>query len=450
MQKLTETIQQNRLRDYEAYYRVEFERLWQDETTWVAEALDAPLEKDLRYYLHDGELHSREGLPLRKIFDDSINYYKDQATAHPEYMFQYQRALLEKEEFEQMESMAHGDGSNTMVVISTYPDELRDASKDVLGYQFKRKLGFLRIVKRHDDGALAMWTHSFDGNDQDGIEAIFHSLGKNVDWDRDVLGQRVMLDLNSLKQELLGDSLLYAYDKTLHEQRGGNWYAGRNEAERREAIAFVESQTDLVAHHVDAMLKHGKKPGFLSNQRYDFALAMRRRFEGVQVISSDVAGEMSSAGSVGRAAGETASGCGMTLEATTSQELSDAGYKIADPGEKMVNGETKFDDCMKCPKCKTTGVLIEKNNSKVYYTCAGSGGCGATTKGSHQPKATQQPGSHNGQSVVGDKDLPPLVSTEEKLRQLYGDDILVESRIAVGTRHFIAYDKKTSRELGRL
>lgn len=456
MQTTLETIQKSRQQDYEKYHAAEFERLWQDETTWVAETLDAPLEKDRIYTYRDGEIYSLKNEPLTPIFEDGIAHYRDLAARKPKLAFQYERSLLERGELTDMFSMARGEGPNTMFIDSTYPDDLDDATEDVLGYQHKRKLGFIRIIKRLPNNQLQMWTHSYDGKDRDGIDAMHRVLGAHVDWSKDVLGQRVRLDLDPEEMELIGDRLLYAYDAVLNQKYGGLYYAGRSEEDRRDAIQFVESQPDLVAHHVREVLKHGKKPGFLSDQRYDFAIAMRRRHEGRQVVADSIAAEMGGAGDMGRAAGETASGCGITeggQAQSATDDLAESGYKVVDYKNEMHEGEKIHDDCMKCPLCKKVGVLIEKINGKIYYTCESSSGCKTTTKTTDivdKQQAEQQTQSEPTENETPEKELPPLVSTEDLLRQMFGKDIRIDSEVGMGTRYYIAYDVSSGIELGRI
>lgn len=388
----TLTPEQRREHDFLRYR----ESLLIDEQTWVAENLDAPLEKPLSYRYHDDELWSEQGQALGSIFKDSIDHYDALARQQPELAFQARRSRAEYGEYEAMKAMARGEAPNTLVVVSPYPRELEGATKDTLGYQAMRRLGFIRVLTHESDGLIKMWTHSIDQSDAAGIDNIYRSMGRTVDWGLDVLEQPVQLDIpETADRQLLGEQLLAAYDMALTRRCGGNWFAGRNsEVERREAVAFVMSQRDLLETHVDALIHVGPKSELADQLRYDFAAAMRRRFKGdtrhQDAADGSVAAEMATAGREAAELGEEASGCGLTIEAgqvaqSTAAQLAEAGYKLPRQGERL------YDECMTCPECRGMGVWVERSeDGKIDYTCDSPGGCGASTKVSAGPSVSSQ------------------------------------------------------------
>jgi len=448
MQATVERVRQNREKAYEAYRTAECARIYQDETTWLAESLEAPLEKEREYTLTNGDLYSDEGVNLRDVFYNSIGYYEDLARQNPRYTFQHDRSLLEFEEYGIMRDMADGKGANTLIVCSTYPRGLMDATKDELGYKYKRQLGFIRVIKRVSPGKVKMWTHTFDRNDAQGIEAMYGRLGRSVDWSRDVLGQRIQVDLGPEQQELIGDELLYAYDAALNAKDGGKYYAGRSEADRRDGIEFVESQADLIAKHIDKMFEHGQKPGQKSEIRYNTAVALRRRHEGRQFEADSVDAEMSGAGAAGRSSGEDVSGCGLTIEgvSSTSQGLSEAGYKVVDLKHEPLGRQ--FDACMNCPKCKNTGVWVQvwmfKGQRRKDYTCSNSG-CGATTLPKEPPVAkVENSAITRTSSSVGN------TSKGEYIAARYGEYARVRTEVGFGAATEVVYDSRSGETITKL
>lgn len=384
------TAEQRRERDFVRYR----ESLLIDEQTWVAENLDAPLQKPLEYHYYDGELWSTQGQALGSIFEDSIAHYEQLAQRQPELAFQARRSHAEYREYETMKAMARSEAPNTLVVISPYPRELEGAVKDILGYQARRRLGFIRVLSHEGGGRIAMWTHSIDLSDAEAIEGIYRSLDQSVDWGRDVLEQPVARHIEeAADRELLGDRLLLAYDTVLAARYGGTWSAGRKpDADRREAVTFVNSQRDLLEAHVDALLHAGPKSQLAAQLRYDFAAAMRRRFAGdscyQQASGGSLAAEMATAGHEASERGEQASGCGLTVAAgqpAATAQMESAGYKLPRQFEAV------YDECMKCPKCQSIGVLIERDRRGLQYTCSGAGGCGASTKTAPSPEKTARP-----------------------------------------------------------
>lgn len=431
---------------YEAYNR--YESIWQDETTWVAETLCAPLCKELTYQLHNGELYSSEGQRLADIFDSSLSYYETyRRMIDPRAEFQYQRALLEREELAEMQSMAVGEGPNTLVVFSTYPQELENSLEDYLGYQHARKLGFIRVITRNNDGAISMWTQSFDGNYKPGIEAMYQEIGGSVDWAHDPLGQRVRVNLSEEQSGLLRDRLLYAYDASLYETYGGRWFAGRSRIDEQEAIRFVDSQRDLIKVHVEAVLRLKQDHVLLDNQRYDFAMAMRRRYEGVDNLGITIEHELSDAGTIGRENGETVSGCGVTISGDneTQSELSEAGYKLPE----IYEGQELIDYCMTCPSCRRQkGVKVQKIRGTIYYSCLNDT-CKSTTLPGRLEKSEhlsairndrQQSPREQSSPVSPDNSDASEMEIDDIVQAIYGLYAKLEDSIAFGGRYYRVID----------
>lgn len=442
-----ETIEEVRQRRYEVHRSAEYEALRQDETTWAGETLDAPLHKPLEYAYQNGELYSSQAQPMSKIFEGSVSYYDDLRRQESRAEFQYRRSLVEQEEFKDMVRMAEGKLPNTMVVFSTYPDEMEGETEDYLGYQTRRKLGFIRVISRNDNGNISMRTHSFDGHFKPGIESMFQYVGGTVDWKTDPLQQRVYMDIEKHDEcGLLLDQILYQYDKALHETYGGQWFAGRSGQAEREAIRFVEQQNDLVYVHVKEILgiKERDMPMdarqlALDTQRYNFAIALRRRFENSVSEFGDVSREMSTAGAIGRSEGETVSGCGMTVTSDTpseSLELSQAGYGTP----RLHEGEFIIDKCMQCPHCRLrSGVKVQKQDGAIHYTCLNSN-CGATTLlATEAPKRQRHKAARaNGGSPVSMmSSIDSRRSQKNSIMRLYGPHASVQRRIVVGSAEYV-------------
>lgn len=381
-----------------------------DEQTWVAENLDAPLEKPIDYRFHQGELWSEQGQPMGDIFKNSINLYQAIAEERPELAFQLRRAQAENREYETMKAMARGEAPNTLIVVSPYPKELETATEPILGYQPDRRLGFLRVLTHEGGGQVRMWAHSFDKSDPQALEAMYEAMGHRIDWGHDVLEQHIAVDIdNHVDRELLRDQLLYAYDASLAKRFGGFWFAGRSkkehDAREREAVEFVNQQQDLLQAHVDALIHVGPTSKRADKLRYAFRAAMVRRFKGDtshrDASDGSVATEMATAGHEAAQHGEKASGCGLTIaieQPSIARQLEEAGFKTNVAALKYL------DECMKCPKCKTTGVEVEINGEGAHYTCSGSGGCGASTKPSvaaSRNEASMQSQSSEDFALVG-------------------------------------------------
>lgn len=428
-------VEQNRLRDYENY--VASVRV--DAITFAAEALDSHLVKPLNYTYHDNELWSEQNGSLGNVFAGSIEYYRRKAEADPSLDFQYRRTLAEQKEYQHMLRMARGEAPNTFVAISPYPRELDGAVEDVEGYQSKRRLGFIRVITRNDDGSLQMLTHSFDQSDPQAIEAMYSLLGRSVDWSHDVLEQPVELQIDdSEARELLVDQLLHTYDHSLSQTQGGNWFAGRRPSQKPEAVAFIEQQSDLIDHHTNQLVRVGPKSDIAKDLTYDFVSALRRRFEGNYAVGSSVATEMSNAGSGARANGESVSGCGMTI--TTESQLRQNGYQI---GKK--EREWKYGTCQACLRDGTVGECnvcrdceAADNRGVNLMTIQAKARADRTKKLATQ--ALKQPSQEVAQKSLNKKEL---------ILRRYGKYAIIRQQTVFGGADNVVYDRRTNQELTR-
>jgi hypothetical protein len=276
--------------------------------------------------------------------------------------------------------MAAGDGANTAIIISPIPEQLRNSEQDILGYQPKRGLGFVRVIGRQPDGNIKLQSHSIDKSDPESINAIYELFGQTADWSRDLIDQRILVNINdTYEQELLIDRLLFTYDQSLNRRFGGSWFAGRSELDQREALQFVQSQSDAVDLHLKNMSAPGLSKADKKQLRYKLAATMKRRYEGRQIVDDggDIGSEMDAAANDAAANGESYSGCGETNNANTNEvansALAEAGYS-----QRRDSKLYDIDKCMRCPKCQYSGVEIDGRSGKIYYTCLN--GCKATTK----------------------------------------------------------------------
>ena len=431
------TITELREREFPNYR----ESLFVDESTWVAENLEAHLEKPLRYTYRGGELWSEQDQALGPIFARSVEHYRQLSEQNPSLHFQYLRALAEYHEYEHMKAMAAGDAPDTHVVISPLPRQLSGQTRGVLGYQPQRGLGFIRVIGREVDGSISMLTHSFDRSDDPAvIEAMYARLNQTVDWSYDVLEQPVSLDLaSSGARERLKRDLIEAGDAALTVRHGGQWFAGRSDADRREAIQFVMAQRDLLNAHVDALIHVGPTSDQANNLRYDFAAAMRRRFEGVTDFASvgSAAGEMAAAGADAAARGEQANGCGLTVTVNSEQQLQRAGYQS--------RTEWTFGECRVCLRSGLVG------GCTVCADCEAADNRGVDLL-EVQARALQARRKAADDSTRRSQENGTQIdhSLETQVRMMYGSGAELVTSIAVCGVNRVARDKRSGKQIARL
>lgn len=336
------------------------QRLYDDTTTWLAEVLEGHMRTPFEYRFDGRELYGRDGGALKPIFDDAIEQAKTFGT---HLGFELRRRCKDKQEYQEMISMAKGDRPNTMIVVSDFPPELTHATTDVGGYNANRKQTMLRVITLSEDGRILMRSQSLDKSDRTGLEAIYRSLGFEPQAG-ELLGQRMHIDLPKDQQEFLVDSLMGVYDRTLQSKYGGNWYAGIQNNSMRNTYDFVRQQNDLLTAFTNKTLMNG---GINEDHLYDLAAAMKSRFEQRSLVTNpgdqftsvnpgiNVHAEMQLAGVLARSEGKTFSGCGVSIKANnelspsfTPDDLAESGYgnKVDDKENwTWKNGICRVDDC---------------------------------------------------------------------------------------------------------
>src|SRR5690606_34211814 len=120
--------------------------------------------------------------------------------------YELRRRYIEKQEYLEMLEMMRGDRLNTMVVISDFPPELMNATKDVGGYNVTRKQTMLRVLTKNPDGSLSMYSQSLDGSDRRALESIYYELGYAPEQG-ELLGQRMHVNVSPDQQKVLIDRL---------------------------------------------------------------------------------------------------------------------------------------------------------------------------------------------------------------------------------------------------
>lgn len=344
----------------ESEYRYDIERrIYDDSTTWLAEVLDGPMLTTFEYMYDGGELYSQDGSPLRPIFETAITDARKIAAANPNLAFELRRRLIEYEEYEVMLEMAES-GPNTMVVVSDFPPELQDSTTDIGGYNVSRKQTMLRVITRMSDGSIRMQSRSLDRSDRSSLEAIYRYLGHEDVAAGELLGQRVMIDLQESEQELLVEDLTRVYDRSMAEKYGGHWYAGGVPAEVVNTYDFVKMQSDLIAEFVWQQMV---APEYAESLRYGIAAAIENRYkqrfevnvvDGIYtaIAKPSLYDEIHRAANYAMMNGRTFSGCGMSLRAdeqgTARAEMTELGFGNKSDEESSY----KFDKRMHCVVCQ--------------------------------------------------------------------------------------------------
>jgi hypothetical protein len=356
-----------------------------DVITQFSELVDGNMRTEFEFELgSDGrELYGRDGRGLCEIAQDSLDKAEELAAINPNLGWNLRRTKLEQEEIDEAIAMAHGEGPNTMIVLSDFVPELWDAEEDFGGYNVTRKQTMLRILaRRPGSNIIDMTTQTLDGSNREALEAVCAELGFKPE-PGELLDQRQRKHLSAEQQAVLADHLTGIYDRSLAEQYGGQWYAGRRPADYRNTYDFVCQQHDLVERCAGLKLS-----GQLTdNLMYNLAAAMQKRFEEQQsekVISitprlethnfSMLDQEITLAGRWARAEGRAFSACGGTLTADGADGSTEGQLKLAGYGNELDSstawhGGKKFYN-KKCVSCQE--VKAEVGACHICESCVSS------------------------------------------------------------------------------
>lgn len=353
-----------------------------DIITWLAEVLPGTMATAIEYELKNNELVTEDGQIVGEIFDDALT---DAQRLPSELAFERRRRKLEKSEYQDMVKMAKGEllhpnsgeKINTIVVESDFPPELINSSKDLVGYNVKRKTTMQRVIVPTKKG-IKVITHSLDGSNRKALESVYKYCGYKPQ-PGELLGQRMYLSLTESQQELLPVKLRHVYDTSLAEQFGGNWHGGRAAVDQRNTYSFIWENYDLISHYLNTT---NSFTGGITE--YSLAAAMTQRFNqkepqktgdnnGFSIVkSAAIQDEFASAAKLAMIAGQTFSGCGASLsgektkDSNTREGLVKLGYgnlSIEDQYGPLDfecqygHANTRqFEEII--PKCRTCGVKV--------------------------------------------------------------------------------------------
>jgi len=315
--------------------------------TWLAEVLDGQMYNKDEYFFDGQELYGGDGSPLRNVFLDGIDKAEELAEQNSAFDFELRRRKIEMEEYDLMLQMANDEAPNTAVIVSDFPPELMNATEDIGGYSVARKQTMLRVITKNEEGGITVESQSLDGSNRRSLEAIYDACEREAK-EGELLGQRILLELDSHGRERVIDDLRRVYDISMGDEFGGNWYAGRPHElgdSTESTLEFVEAQKDILQH---AQYQYGEldfnnepdqqilaRIAATISDRYEKALdisvnevIVASGFENVQAINleSEIWNSMQRAVS----SGKTFSGCGSSISVGESSiaetSLSGHGY----------------------------------------------------------------------------------------------------------------------------
>lgn len=368
------SVQERVEREYYEYQRYTHDQLKNDEITMAGEHIGAHKVRNVFFERRSDDfvVINSDGSETSLVAtgEAAALHYDEIARIMPEFAWQSARAQLEKHHIQHALSMQPGD---IRVVISDCPiNELRRHGKNVFGYKMKEQLGFIQLFHVDKKNNLTIYAHSFEQNDADALDAMYALFGRDRDRNGWTLAQPIDDHIGEGDPAELVERIRASYDTSLHKTRGGEWFAGRAADDvRMEANVFVTSQSDLLEAHLEKLIFLGPKSEAANQQRYDFAKAIEARYEGRSHLDTTSAvSEMSSAGSAGRANGETVDFCGITIEVPTDATLAGA----LDSLGMHMKREWKKGSCRNCLDIHNPAGVVGECNVCLYCETADNNG----------------------------------------------------------------------------
>jgi hypothetical protein len=130
-------------------------RVYDEELTYIAESIDAPLVTGFEQSFLDDSLCSPDGTPMLQMLHNGLEAARKAALQDPRLGFHVRRAELDYAECEVLEAMMRGPSDhNTVISFQTFPEEALQRYGTALvgskGYNHKRRLSFIRIRRLSD------------------------------------------------------------------------------------------------------------------------------------------------------------------------------------------------------------------------------------------------------------------------------------------------------------
>jgi hypothetical protein len=346
-----------------------------DLQTEFSELIDGSMHTEFDLTFNGLDVVGPDGRGLDEVTKNGLDFAKREASRNPNLLFGIRRANHERDERSEIIDMAKGNGPNTMIVISDFPQELMHAKKDVGGYNVSRKQTMLRVLIRQSNGIIKLHSQTLDGSDRQALEAIYGSFNECSEAG-ELLGQRIRTDLSPKEQTELIGRLVGIYDDSLSTQFGNQFFAGRRPADIRNTYDFVCKQHDIIETYV----KLKQKGEMTDEAMYNAAALMQKRFDEAKVGITNImprlpivnshmlSQELIREGDLARERGQSYSACGSTFSPERFNR--NAGFLEAGYGSQMADDEgTCIFKSKMCPECKATNVITISTSEGVKGAC---------------------------------------------------------------------------------
>lgn len=290
-------------------------RVYDEELSYVAEGIDRPVETIFALKEIDGQFmyfSKGEWQPYDSLLIKGITSAEAEAEKDPRKSFLVDMAATDWVVAQKWKSLQPGEKMHWYSPFREREYRLYgEKFMNELGFQPKRRMGFLYQAERSFNGDLVLTTVSVDNSDEEAFTAAMQA----ADNENDITAGRK------------------AYDEYLGLKHGRKFTAGRLKENEENAWEIIEKQRDLVTFYFDQLENLARNPVLnrqeLERQKkrltYSFWAAIKERMDapkrGVIGGGTDniprltIAQEMTQAYTRLQAKGEVLFGCGGAISA---------------------------------------------------------------------------------------------------------------------------------------
>ncbi len=237
------------------------ERYLNEEVTYVAEAIDAPLRSPYPYYFDGQSFANTDGGRLDQILDNGVVAAEAARNLDARKEFEYQRALIDQQRHDELVDFMTSD-SDVLLVVSAFPEETAvEHGTDFIesiGYQPKRALAFLRVYQKIDEETLQETCISVDSSNLALWNQLLAEYGQApAATTEQLLARTHNIALSGGDVDKFVESFVDSYDQALMQRNPDKQYKqGREISDVQPVIdswEFVNENHDLVAGQIDLL-----------------------------------------------------------------------------------------------------------------------------------------------------------------------------------------------------
>lgn len=335
-----------------------------EELSYVAEGINAPHDETYFFFLKDDDLKDINGRSLSRMLSNGVEASSNE--------FSRSRALADIEEMNHALLLMQGkEGGNVMMTFRPYPEdnELTEETLTSLGFQPKRRLGYIHIYERLDNNRLLCKSISIDGCTTDILRKIALDYGLPIPESISTGDMPAYPLFFSINHKTLREDVVNRFDEYKYQETGIKHCQGRvlsNEKMKEVEIrSFINQQEDLVDcfwRELVSLSKYDKELEINKKRlTYSFWAAIKNRYSGQTGVPPIENGyiyelarqEIYKAGSEAALKLEILAGCGASLN---GNKLFDMSSEEAKEEIFSDSDESKLPEKIRCIKC---GEMVE-------------------------------------------------------------------------------------------